>query len=130
MTERLQIYKCEICGNIIAVLHSGADALVCCGTKMKLLEPKGAEQEGKEKHVPVLESSENNSIVKIGSIEHPMSTEHYIEWIAIETIHNEFYIKFLVPEDKPQAEFPVSADEVKAVYAYCNIHRLWKQELK
>ncbi len=119
MTQLNQIWKCEICGNIVEVLHEGADALVCCGQPMKLLEEK-TQDEGKEKHVPVIEGNK----VKIGSIEHPMLPEHYIEWIEASDGKTTAKV-FLKPGEKPEAEFcfaPISARE------HCNLHGLWKKE--
>ena len=119
MTEILQVWKCEICGNIVEVVHEGADALVCCGQPMNLQEEK-IRDEGNEKHVPVIEGK----IVKIGSVEHPMEEAHYIEWI--EAIDGEKSSKvFLKPGDKPEAEF---CFDVVGVKAYCNLHGLWKSE--
>ena len=121
MTKKGQIWKCEICGNIIEVLHEGADALVCCGEPMKLQEEKTKEPELGEKHIPVIEGNK----VIIGEKEHPMANEHYIEWIEAVSENKEKSKVFLKPGDKPEAEFsfkPVSARE------YCNVHGLWKKE--
>ena len=82
MTERLQVYRCEVCGNIVEVLHSGVGELVCCGQPMTLLEEK-AKDVGLEKHVPVIEKTEAGIKVKVGSIPHPMEEKHYIEWIEL-----------------------------------------------
>jgi superoxide reductase len=84
MTEKGQIYKCEICGNVVEVLDEGVGELVCCGQPMKLIEEK-TEDEGKEKHVPIIEKNEEGVKVKVGSVPHPMTEEHYIEWIEIST---------------------------------------------
>lgn len=119
MTERKQIYKCEVCGNIVEVLHSGEGVLVCCGKPMKLIEENKVEG-AKEKHIPVIE----NNKVKVGSIEHPMEETHYIEWIEA-TDGRENSKVFLKPGQKPIAEF--SFEPIKA-RAYCNLHGLWVSE--
>ncbi len=125
MAEQKQVYKCEVCGNIVEVLHGGAGELVCCGEPMKLQKEK-SEDEGNEKHVPVIEKTENGVKVKVGSVLHPMEEEHYIEWIAIEA-DGVTYRKYLKPGDSPEAEFCVKADNISA-REYCNIHELWKSE--
>ena len=122
MTKKLQIYKCNICGNIIEVLHEGAGELVCCGQPMNLFEEK-TQEEGKEKHLPVLEKTDKGITVKVGSVTHPMEEKHYIEWI--EAIANgKVYRQFLKPGDAPEAMFDIEADNVK-VREYCSIHGLW-----
>ncbi len=123
MTEQKQIYKCNICGNIVEILHKGEGQLVCCGQTMELLIEK-KEDIGKEKHVPVIEQTENGILVKIGSVPHPMEEEHYIEWIEI-IANGRNYRKFLKPGDKPEAEFEIKAENIEA-REYCNIHGLWK----
>lgn len=123
MTIHKGIYKCEICGNIIEVLHTGAGALVCCGKEMKYFTENTVDA-SKEKHVPVIEKTENGYIVKVGSVEHPMEEKHYIEWIEL-IADGVSYRKFLKPGDKPQAEFCVKATKVEA-REYCNLHGLWK----
>ena len=125
MTEKLQIYKCEICGNVIQVLHEGADALVCCGEEMKLLTPQKEEiTELGEKHIPVIETDVNGRFVRLPK--HPMIKEHYIELIeAISEDKNTVHIKFLRPEDK--AEFDITGfGELSEALELCNIHELWK----
>ena len=124
MTEMLEIYKCDVCGNIVEVLHQGIGKLVCCGKEMNLLEEK-REEEGKEKHLPVIEKSETEVKVKVGSVEHPMDENHYIEWIEI-IADGKVYRKFLKPGDEPEAEFEIVAENIEA-RAYCNIHGLWKK---
>lgn len=122
MTERLQIYKCEICGNIVEVLHSGRGQLVCCGQPMRLIMEK-TEDVGKEKHVPVVEKTDRGIKVKVGSIPHPMEEKHYIEWIEVKTDTGVFR-KFLKPLDKPETEFDIKVEKFQ-VREYCNIHGLW-----
>jgi superoxide reductase len=122
MTKRLQVYKCEICGNIVEVLHEGEGELVCCGQPMKLMAPKTAD-EGKEKHVPVMEKTDKGVKVKVGSVPHPMEQKHYIEWVAVHA-DNGVYRKFLGPGQRPEAEFEVKGP-VTLAREYCNIHGLW-----
>lgn len=123
MTEQKQIYKCNICGNIVEVLYAGGGQLVCCGQPMELLKEK-IEDVGKEKHVPVIEKTETGIRVKVGSVSHPMEEKHYIEWIEI-IADGASYRKFLKPGDKPEAEFCIKAEKIEA-REYCNIHGLWK----
>ncbi|MBU5575378.1 MAG: desulfoferrodoxin [Candidatus Aenigmatarchaeota archaeon] len=127
MTELGQVYKCQICGNIVSVMHAGIGILVCCGQPMVLLKEK-IEEEGKEKHLPVVTINKNNIHVKVGSIEHPMESNHYIEWIEVIT-ENKKYIKFLSPGSKPEADFEIK-DKIIAVREYCNVHGLWKKIVK
>lgn len=122
MTRKKQIYKCEICGNIVEVVHEGAGELVCCGQLMKLMEENTVDA-AIEKHVPVIEKTEKGVKVKVGSVEHPMTEEHYIEWIEI-IVDRKAYRQDLKPGDKPEAEFCIEG-EVEA-RAYCNLHGLWK----
>lgn len=123
MTQLKQIYRCNICGNIVEVLHTGKGELVCCGQPMELLLEK-TEDLGQEKHVPIIEKTEQGILVKVGSIPHPMEQAHYVEWIEI-TTDGKSYRKFLKPGDKPEALFEISVEEV-VVREYCNIHGLWK----
>lgn len=122
MTEKLQAYKCEVCGNIVEVLHTGKGQLVCCGQPMELLEEK-TEEQGREKHVPVIEKTDNGVKVKVGSVQHPMEDKHYIEWIEVVT-GTKVQRKFLKSGDKPEAEF-LTEDTIVRVREHCNIHGLW-----
>ncbi len=122
MTQSNQIYKCNICGNVVEVLHTGVGELVCCGQPMELLIEK-TQDLSQEKHVPVIEKTATGMIVKVGSIPHPMEKEHYIEWIEI-MARGRIYRKFLKPGDKPEAEFDIKEEKVVA-REYCNIHGLW-----
>ncbi|MCX6766747.1 MAG: desulfoferrodoxin [Candidatus Moranbacteria bacterium] len=126
MTESGQIYKCAKCGNIVEVLHAGAGELVCCGEPMGLMIEKN-EDEGKEKHIPVIEKTENGVKVKVGSVPHPMEESHHIEWIEI-IADKKSYRKFLFSGDAPEAEFCVEAENI-AARGYCNLHGLWKSNL-
>jgi len=123
MAKKLGIYKCEICGNIVEVLHEGDGELVCCGQPMKPMEEK-TEDQGKEKHVPLIEKTKSGILVKVGSVPHPMEEKHYIEWIEV-LADGKAYRKFLSPGAKPEAEFEIRSDKV-AAREYCNIHGLWK----
>lgn len=123
MTQINEVYKCNVCGNIIEVLHAGAGQLVCCGQPMELLEEK-TRDEGREKHVPVIEKTETGIRVKVGSVPHPMEENHYIEWIEIIS-DGGIYRRFLKPGEKPEVEFEIKAEKIKA-RGYCNIHGLWR----
>ena len=123
MAERLEVYVCEICGNIVEVLYGGAGELVCCGEPMKLMKANTVDA-AKEKHVPVIESAEHGIKVKVGSVPHPMEQKHYIMWIEL-IADGRSYKKFLSPGDAPEATFCIDAKEITA-RAYCNLHGLWK----
>jgi superoxide reductase len=123
MTEINQVYKCNVCGNIVEVLHDGVGELVCCGQPMELL-PEKTEDVGQEKHVPVIEKTETGVKVKVGSVPHPMEEKHHIEWIEI-IADGKVYRKFLKLGEAPEAEFCIQAEEVTA-REHCNIHGLWK----
>lgn len=123
MAERLQVYKCEVCGNIVEVLNGGKGELVCCGQPMKLLVENTVDA-AKEKHVPVIEKVDGGFKVKVGSVAHPMEEKHYIQWIEL-VADGKSYIQFLKPGDAPEAVFKVDAKEVYA-REYCNLHGLWK----
>lgn len=125
MAKQLEIYKCELCGNIVEMVHGGAGAIVCCGEKMKKMEEQTADF-ANEKHVPVVEKTENGIKVIVGSTAHPMAEDHYIEWI--EVINGSWINrKQLQPGDKPEAEFYVPYSEDLIVREYCNKHGLWKK---
>ena len=123
MTERLEIYKCEVCGNIVEVVHAGAGELSCCGQPMKLFKENMVDA-AKEKHVPVVEKTADGFKVKVGSVAHPMGEDHMIEWIEI-IADGKTYRQFLKPGDEPEATFKIDADQVTA-REYCNLHGLWK----
>jgi len=134
MTNQKQIYKCNICGNIIEVLHSGVGELVCCGQPMELISSK-TEDEGAEKHLPVIEELPPNLCqgkdgfrIKIGEQEHPMEENHYIEWIEINTVDGKSGKKFLKPGEKPESNF-YTRMEVTFIRAYCNVHGLWETKI-
>ena len=124
MTEHKQIYKCEVCGNITEVLHNGVGELVCCGKLMKLIEVNTIENEGKEKHVPVIEKTETSVKIKVGSVPHPMEEKHYIEWIEL-LCERCGCKQFLKPGDAPEVVMRSCCGEANA-RAFCNVHGLWK----
>ena len=123
MTIQKQVYKCNVCGNIVEVLHAGKGELVCCGQPMELLQEKTADV-GLEKHVPVVEATDRGIKVKVGDVPHPMEEKHYIEWVEI-IADGDIHRKFLKPGDKPEAEFEIRPQKVSA-REYCSIHGLWK----
>jgi len=125
MTEQKEVFKCNVCGNIVEVLHAGVGQLVCCGQPMELLTEK-TEDVGLEKHVPVIERVGNKVTVKVGSIPHPMEQKHHIEWVQIITDGGTCR-KFLKPGEKPEAEFEIVAEKIEA-REYCNIHGLWRSK--
>ena len=123
MAEKLEIYKCEACGNIVEVIHGGEGELVCCGQAMKLMVENTVDA-AKEKHVPVIEKVEGGVKVKVGDVAHPMEEKHYIEWIEV-IADGKVYRQFLKPGDVPEAVFCIEAKEILA-REYCNLHGLWK----
>lgn len=124
MTELKEIFKCNLCGNIVEVIHTGIGQLKCCGQPMVKQDEK-TEDASTEKHVPYIEKTENGILVKIGqNQDHPMEEKHYIEWIQLIT-DKKSYRKFLKPGDKPQALFEIDDEDVVA-REYCNVHGLWK----
>ena len=123
MAEKLEIYHCETCGNIVEVVAGGAGELVCCGEPMILLEEQTADAT-KEKHVPVVEQIDNGVKVKVGSVPHPMIDEHYIDWIEV-IADGKAYRQFLKPGDEPEATFCIDAKEITA-REHCTVHGLWK----
>lgn len=123
MTERLEVYKCNVCGNIVEVLHAGPGQLVCCGQPMVCMKENTVDA-AKEKHVPVIEKFDGGVKVKVGSVAHPMEEKHYIEWIEI-IADGKSYRQFLKPGETPEATFMVDAKEITA-REYCNLHGQWK----
>ncbi|MDQ1317266.1 MAG: superoxide reductase [Candidatus Poribacteria bacterium] len=123
MAEKLEVYICEICGNIVEVLQGGVGELVCCDEPMKLLKANTVDA-AKEKHVPVLEATDHGIKVKVGSVAHPMEPKHFIMWIEL-IAEGRSYRTYLKPGDAPEATFCIDAKEITA-RAYCNLHGLWK----
>ncbi|MCP4582357.1 MAG: desulfoferrodoxin [candidate division Zixibacteria bacterium] len=124
MTEKLQIYKCEKCGNMVEIVRKGAGTLVCCNQPMTL-QTENTTDAAIEKHVPVIEKTSDGFKVTVGSITHPMQDDHFIEWIEVVTDDDKAYRKFLKPGDVPEAEFCIDTDKV-TVREFCNLHGLWK----
>ena len=132
MAEKYGIYKCELCGNIVEVLHAGPGELVCCGTPMKAISENTVEA-SREKHIPVIEKIDGGYKVTVGTIIHPMDEKHFIEWIelvvaASDGSTGEVYRKYLKPGEAPVAVFRTDASSVSA-REYCNLHGLWKAAL-
>jgi superoxide reductase len=121
-TQRSQVYVCSICGNMVEVARAGAGTLVCCGVPMDHLTENTTDA-AQEKHVPVVEKVDGGVQVTVGSVEHPMQDDHYIEWIEV-SADGKTYRQYLNPGDKPQAVFPIEAEEVTA-REVCNLHGLW-----
>nr|QNO54455.1 hypothetical protein NCOPHCNO_00006 [Methanosarcinales archaeon ANME-1 ERB7] len=125
MTEQKQVYKCNVCGNIVEVLHAGAGELICCNQPMQHMAENTVDA-ATEKHVPVIEKTEKGVKVTVGTVPHPMEEKHYIEWIEV-IVDGRSCRKFLSPGDAPEVEFEVSGDSIVA-REYCNLHGLWKSE--
>ncbi|MBI5332150.1 MAG: desulfoferrodoxin [Candidatus Aenigmarchaeota archaeon] len=119
-----EIYKCNICGNIIELVHVSEGQLVCCGQPMQLMEENTVDA-SPEKHVPVIEKTDKGILVKIGSSPHPMEEKHYIEWIEL-IADGIVCRKYLKPGQKPEALFEIKAVRTEA-REYCNLHGLWKK---
>lgn len=116
---------CEHCGNMVAMVKDNGVAIICCGQKMNELVP-GTTDASTEKHVPVYKVEGGKVFVTVGAVEHPMTEEHYIEWVSLQTKFGN-QRKALTPGSKPEVCFSIcEGDEVEAVYAYCNLHSLWK----
>jgi len=124
MTQLKDIYRCEVCGNVIEVMNEGANALVCCEKPMTKLEPK-TEDAGKEKHVPVLEESEGGINIKVGSVAHPMEEKHYIKFVEVLTKEKVLRIE-LKPGQAPEAKSCIPKSDVVTVREFCTVHGLWK----
>ena len=124
---KMKFYRCEHCGNIVAMVEESGVPVVCCGDNMKEIIPNRVDG-AFEKHVPVYEIKDNIVHVKVGEVDHPMTDEHYIQWIAVETSSGN-QRKCLTSGDKPEACFALcEGDKVIAVYEYCNLHGLWVAE--
>lgn len=123
MAELMQVYKCDVCGNIVEVLHSGKGELTCCGKAMSLIKENSVDA-SREKHVPMVERAGQEVMVKVGSVQHPMEENHFIEWIELIS-GEEVCRKALKPGETPEAKFTVSSNKAGA-RAYCNLHGLWR----
>ncbi len=134
MTKQKEVYKCNVCGNIVEVLHTGFGELVCCNQNMNVFEAKNND-EGTEKHLPVIEELPANACqgkdgfkIKVGEVLHPQEEAHYIEWIEINTADGKSGKKFLKPGDELEVDFYTRVDVV-SVRVYCNIHGLWEKNV-
>lgn len=125
--EKQRFFICKHCGNLIAVVEDKKVPMVCCGEKMTELIP-GTVDASVEKHVPKVTVDGDKVKVEVGAVEHPMVPEHYIKWIFIQT-KNGTQLKYLTPDDSPQAEFMLFNDTLQTVFAYCNIHGLWNKDV-
>lgn len=123
MTQVLDVYRCDICDNMVEVIRAGAGELVCCEQPMTKLDAKTADQ-GREKHAPVVEKTAAGWKVKVGSIPHPMEEKHFIEWIEV-LADGKAYRQFLKPGAAPEAVFEIAASEITA-REHCNLHGMWK----
>lgn len=123
-----EIYKCDLCGNVLEVLVAGGGKIYCCGQPTKLLEPK-TEDTGNEKHKPIFEVTPAGIVVKVGSIAHPMEEQHFIQWIEIRTIDGKIERKYLNPGQSPEAFFNVKKDDILEIVEYCNLHGLWVNQI-
>jgi superoxide reductase len=126
--EKSRFFICEKCGNIIGEIHSSGVPMSCCGQEMKELIPNTVDA-AVEKHLPVVSIDENNVSIQIGSVEHPMTEQHYIQWVYILTEHGG-QRKSFSPDDKPKVTFALSDDKAIAAFAYCNLHGLWKTDIE
>ncbi len=122
-----KFYICRHCGNLIEMVHDAKVPVFCCGQKMEALEPNTVEASN-EKHIPVVEVKGSQVHVNVGSVDHPMVPEHFIEWVYVET-ENGGYRKELHPQSAPNVVFELGSDKPVAVYAYCNLHGLWMTKL-
>jgi superoxide reductase len=127
MCKEHKFYRCKHCGNIVGMIQSSGEKIVCCGEEMEELVANTVEA-SKEKHIPVVSIVDNTVLVEVGSVTHPMEEKHYIQWIYLQTKHGG-QRKCLAPGEQPKATFALDDDEVVAVYEYCNVHGLWKIEL-
>jgi superoxide reductase len=128
MCDNQKFFICELCGNLIGFIENKCTPISCCGQKMTELVPN-TEEASVEKHLPDINFSGNILNVQVGSALHPMTNEHYIPFICVKTEHG-VQRKFLKPGDAPKAEFSFVDDKPVAVYAYCNLHGIWKTEIK
>lgn len=126
--SKIKFFRCDICGNIVGLIIDAGIPMVCCDEEMTELKPQTADG-AYEKHLPVVEAKGNEIKVLVGSVPHPMVKEHYIQWIYVET-EKGGQRKSLLPDEKPEASFVLVDDKAVAVYEYCNLHGLWKTDIK
>lgn len=127
MKKEPKFFICKHCGNVVTLIHESGAPLSCCGEKMTQIVPNTVDAVV-EKHVPAVTVDGDKISVVVGSVEHPMVPEHFIQWICLETDKGT-QIKYLTPDDKPKAVFKVEDETPVAVYEYCNLHGLWKKEI-
>lgn len=125
--SKVKFYICKHCGNLITKIHDGKGIVECCGVEMEELIPNTVEASG-EKHIPVAEVKDGIVKVNVGSVDHPMVTEHWIEWVYLET-ENGGQLRYLKPEEAPAVTFTIGEEKPVAVYAYCNLHGFWRTEI-
>jgi superoxide reductase len=125
MAKNLEVYKCNLCGNIVEVFHGGPGDLVCCGEPM-VLQSENTVDAAKEKHVPVIEKGNGTITVKVGSVPHPMEEKHYIEWVEL-IADGKVYRQMLKPGEAPEATFAITATQVTA-REYCTLHGQWSSQ--
>ena len=125
--KNVKFYICPHCGNIVEMVHDAGVKLICCGQKMEELEANSVEASG-EKHIPAVNMEGGIVEVKVGSVEHPMADNHWIQWVQVVTTKG-VQRKHLNPGEAPKIKFLLSGEKPLAVYAYCNLHGLWKMEL-
>ena len=124
VSEKYEIYKCNVCGNVVIVSNVGGGELSCCGEAMELLEPRQLD-EGGVKHIPVIKKEDNKIVVEVGEVTHPMDDDHYIAFIEL-IVNDKIYLASLKPGDEPKAVFDVCADvEDCKANEYCTVHGLW-----
>lgn len=126
MKKDAKFFLCKHCGNLVTFIVESGVPMVCCGEEMTEIVAN-TQEASTEKHIPVITKEGTEYLVKVGSVEHPMVPEHYIQWIYMET-EKGFQLKYLSPNEKPEAVFRTDGDAAVAFYAYCNIHGLWKAE--
>ena len=132
MTETNQIYQCHVCGNVVEIIQDGVGSLICCNQPMHLL-PEKTEDEGLEKHVPIIEKTDKGAKVRVGSIIHPMERKHFIRWIEL-AVDGQKIRQYLSPDIKPEVEFeiqselPKNSKPVLKALSFCNRHGLWKNK--
>lgn len=124
---KAKFYICSHCGNLVGMIHNSGVPMICCGEKMKALEPNTVEASN-EKHLPVVKAENGKLTVEVGSVAHPMQPEHFIQWVYVETESGGMR-KALNPGDKPVVSFNLGNDKPVAVYAYCNLHGLWMTKI-
>ncbi len=131
MSEKMSLYKCNVCGKIVEVVHSGAGSLVCCGEPMEHLKEKSNDDAAQEKHVPVITMENGTQTIRVGSVPHPMVDEHYIMFIeAISKDKKYITRKYLSPGEEPRMDFKINSSDDLTAREFCNLHGFWTSEKK